>query len=636
MKNYFADDKRTRLALNFVVMLALLTGCAGPVTTRSPQPSATAFPTSTIPAPAITPASLSTNTPDERISEPGRYKGYSEALYNGRTAVSQYITMRDGTQLAALIIRPAQDGKTVESPLPVIWTHNRYHRESVYGWPYILPLLKYGYVIVSVDVRGSGASFGKYLGLFSPEETNDAYDITEWLAAQPWSDGNIGMYGRSYLGITQYMAASKAPPHLKAIFPEMSEFDHYSFVYPGGVFHDDFFRRWGNMIKILDTDGMAVTEDLNKTKLQDALKEHAANQDVYEMYSTLMYRDGLSPITGTQPYKVNNPADYLEEIRSSGVPVYIWDGWYDMFPKDAFLWYSNLTNPKKIVIGPWAHPELGSLDLTTELLRWYDYWLKGIDNGVMNEAPIYYYTMGDGKNSDWHSAWQWPLPEQKITNYYFNGAFSGSVKSINDGSLSLDMPETTEESDEYQVDYSTTSGTATRWAAGYDVMTAPYPNTMMFNDKKGLTYTTAPLSTQVEVTGHPVVHLWVSSSASDGDFFVYLEDVNKAHYSKYVTEGNLRASHRAISKAPYEYLGLPYHRSYVEDIADLPNHPVELVFDLLPTSYVFEAGHRIRVTITCADKDTALTPQLDPPPTVTLYRDSDHASYLELPIIPNP
>ena len=434
MKNYFSDAKRTRLALNFVVILVLLTGCAGPVTTSSPLPSATAFPTSTSPAPAVTAASQSTNTPDEQISEPGKYEGYSEALYNGKTALSQYITMRDGIKLAALIIRPAQDGTTVETPLPVIWTHNRYHRENVYDWPHILPLLKYGYVIVSVDVRGSGASFGKYLGLFSPEETNDAYDITEWLAAQPWSDGNIGMYGRSYLGITQYMAASEAPPHLKAIFPEMSEFDHYSFMYPGGVFHDDFFRRWGNMIKKLDTDGLAVTEDLNKTDLQDALKEHATNQDVYEMYSPLMYRDSLSPITGTQPYKVNNPADYLKEIRSSGVPVYMWDGWYDMFPKDALLWYSNLTNPRKIVIGPWAHPELGSLDLTTELLRWYDYWLKGIDNGVMSEAPIYYYTMGDVKNSGWHSAWQWPLPNEKRTNYYFDGTHAGSIDSINDGS----------------------------------------------------------------------------------------------------------------------------------------------------------------------------------------------------------
>ena len=243
--------------------------------------------------------------------------------------------------------------------------------------------------------------------------------------------------------------------------------------------------------------------------------------------------------------------------------------------------------------------------------------------------------MGEGKNSGWHSAWQWPLPNQKLTNYYFDGAKSGSVDSANDGSLSLASPATAAGVDDYHVDYSTTTGTATRWTAGYNVISPAYP-TMMFNDEKGLTYTSSPLPAEVEVTGHPVVHLWVTSSAKDGDFFAYLEDVTEANYSKYITEGTLRASHRAVSTAPYEYLGLPYHRSNAADIADLPGQPVELVFDLIPTSYIFAAGHRIRVTITCADKDTALTPQLDPPPTVHLYRDADHASCIVLPIIPNP
>jgi putative CocE/NonD family hydrolase len=636
MENFIAGDKQTRSLLYFVVILALLSSCAGPASTNSPLPSETPIPMSTISAPTVTAASLPTNTPEGRLSQPGNYKGYSQPLYYERSSTSQYITMRDGTKLAALILRPAQDGKTVSTPLPVVWTHNRYHREGIFNWHYLQTLLKYGYVIASVDVRGSGASFGTYLGPFSPEETRDAYDITEWLAVQPWSSGNIGMFGRSYLGITQYLAASTAPPHLKAIFPEMAEFDHYSFFYPGGMFRDDFIRQWGKMINGLDTDGSAVDADTDKAMLQVALKEHTANLDVFEMFSPLHYRDSVSTMTGTQLYIVNNPANYLKEIRSSGVPVYHWVGWYDMFPKDALLWYSNLTNPQKIVIGPWAHPQLGSLDLATEELRWYDYWLKGIDNGVMSEAPIYYYTMGDGKKSGWHSAWKWPLPDEKLTNYYFDGTHSGRVDSVNDGTLSLALPVTTAGVDEYHVDYSTTTGTATRWTAGYNVMSPVYPTTLMFNDEKGLTYTSSPLTAEVEVTGHPVVHLWVTSSARDGDFFVYLEDVTEASFSKYITEGNLRASHRAISTAPYNYLGLPYHRSYAEDIVDLPDQPVELVFDLLPTSYVFDAGHRIRVTITCADKDTALTPQLDPPPTIHLYREADHASYIVLPIIPNP
>jgi hypothetical protein len=543
--------------------------------------------------------------------------------------------MRDGTKLAAIILRPARDGEPVKTPLPVIWTHNRYHREGILAWPWLRTVLSYGYIIVSVDVRGSGASFGTFRGPFSPEETCDAYDITEWLAAQPWSNGKIGMYGRSYLGITQFMAASAAPPHLRAIFPEMAEFDHYSFFYPGGVFHDDFVRQWGKMIKTLDTDAMAVDEDGDRAMLQQVLGAHAANLDVFDMFSPLHYRDGLSKATGTLPYDVSNPASYLKEIRSSGVAVYHWAGWNDMFPRDALLWYDNLTNPQKIVIGPWAHSEFGSLDLGMEYLRWFDYWLKGIDNGVMSEAPIYYYTMGAGTRAGWHSAQQWPLSDEKLTTFYFDGANSGSVESANDGSLNPALPEATIGVDEYRVDYSTTTGKTTRWTAGYTGSSPAYPN-LVSNDKKGLTYTSSPLPAEVEVTGHPVVHLWVTSTAKDGDFFAYLEDVTGTGVSKYITEGQLRASHRAESTAPYGNLGLPYHRSDAEDIADLPDQPVELAFDLLPTSYVFDVDHRIRVTITCADKDNALTPELDPPPTVHLYREADHASFIVLPIIPNP
>jgi putative CocE/NonD family hydrolase len=635
MKKFFSHNNHKFSFPYFLVILGLLSGCSYPTSANSSLPGETTIPLSTIMAPTETAISLPVSTSEGRMSLPGNYKGYSQPLYQERSSTSQYITMRDGIKLAALILRPVQDGKTVSTPLPVIWTHNRYHREGIYNWHYLQTLLKHGYIIVSVDVRGSGASFGTYQGPFSPEETRDAYDITEWLAVQPWSNGNIGMYGRSYLGITQYMAASTAPPHLKAIFPEMAEFDHYSFFYPGGMFRDDFIRQWGKMLQTLDADGLPVEVDSNNTLLKEALKEHSANLDMFDMYSPLYYRDTSSTMTGTQLYIVNNPANYLKEIRSSGIPVYHWAGWNDMFPKDALLWYSNLMNPQKIVIGPWAHPQLGSLDLATEELRWYDYWLKGIDNGVMSEAPIYYYTMGDGKKSGWHSAWKWPLPDEKPTNFYFDGTRAGSVDSVNDGSLSPALPLSIPGVDEYHVDYSTTTGTATRWTAGYNVMSSVYPNTLMFYDEKGLTFTTPPLTAEVEVTGHPIVHLWITSSARDGDFFVYLEDITEASYSKYVTEGNLRASHRAISTAPYNYLGLPYHRSNEEDIVDLPDQPVEMVFDLFPTSYIFKAGHRIRVTITCADKDNVLTPRLDPPPTVHLYREADRASYIVLPIIPN-
>ena len=608
--------KRIQTGALLVVLFLTFSACRGRTAGTTPLPSETAVPTI------------------EQISHPGIYEGYSQALYKEWSKTSQYVTVRDGTKLAVDIYRPVQDGKPVSTPLPVIWTHNRYHRENGVLNYSLKELLAHGYIIASVDVRGGGASFGTQQEPFSPEETRDAYDITEWFAAQPWCDGNIGMWGISYLGITQYMAASTRPPHLKAIFPEMAMFDMYSFAYPGGVFHNDFLTHWGTLTKEIDTYGTPVDEDRDGSLLNAASQEHKANRDVYMLAFSAPYRDSADPVLEKGFYQVISPSSYLNEVKDSGIAIYHWAGWYDMYTRDALLWFNNLYNPQRIVIGPWSHTGSGFLDGTAEHLRWYDYWLKGIDNRIMQDAPIYYYTMGAPSRLGWNSAWQWPLPGEQPTNYYFSGESSGSVKSVNDGALSLSAPASGTGKDDYQVDYSTTTGTSTRWDNGAGGSFA-YAD-MTGNDRKGLTYTTPPLAEVVEVTGHPVVHLWITSTATDGDFFVYLEDISEIGISQYITEGTLRASHRALSTAPYKNLGLPYHRSYAEDLADLPGQPVELVFDLLPTSYAFDAGHRIRVTITCADKDNALTPQLSPAPTVSLYREDSHASYIVLPILPNP
>ena len=206
------------------------------------------------------------------------------------------------------------------------------------------------------------------------------------------------------------------------------------------------------------------------------------------------------------------------------------------------------------------------------------------------------------------------------------------MASVNDGQLSADLPSGDSGKDDYVVDYTTTSGTATRWdnavGGGFDY------SGIGENDKKGLTYTTEALDEDVEVTGHPVVHLWVSSTATNGDFFVYLEEVDAEGVSHYVSEGALRASHRAIHEPYYDNLDLPFHRSHEEDMVELrPGEPAEIAFDLQPTSNVFNAGNRIRISITCADKDNASTPELSPPPTVSVYRNTGHASYISLPVI---
>lgn len=581
---------------------------------------------------------------DVRVSKLGQYRGYSQPIYSEWVRTSEYVAVRDGTKLAVDIFRPAKNRVPVGEPLPVLWTHHRYHRADLREGrliteleqsPWLQTILTHGYVIGVVDVRGGGASMGTRQGELTREEARDAYDITEWFARQPWCNGRIGMYGRSYLGIAQYMAASADPPHLVAIFPQMAVFDLYSFLYPGGVFRQDFARQWSEMVSKLDTERLAapVDQDRDGALLTRAAQAHQANRNVFATISTLPYRDSRDPAGSRFPYREWSPSSYVSKIRKSGVGIYHLGGWFDLWPRDALVWFNNLDNRQKIVIGPWSHGQSAGLDLAVEHLRWYDYWLKGIDNGIVNEPPIHYYTMGAPEGQRWRAAWQWPLPNEKPTRFYFHAGPSGSVQSINDGLLSPQPPTSPDDRDDYPVDYTASSGAATRWTNGYGGPFG-YPD-MTSNDQKGLTYTTPPLPSHVEVTGHPVIHLWATSTDKSVDFFAYLEEVDPMGRSQYITEGVLRASCRATSPPPFNYWGLPYRRGLAEDIADRPSGvPVELIFDLHPTSNLFDQGHRIRLTITGADKDNAQAIELSPPPTASIHRNAGYASYLTLPIIP--
>jgi len=241
--------------------------------------------------------------------------------------------------------------------------------------------------------------------------------------------------------------------------------------------------------------------------------------------------------------------------------------------------------------------------------------------------------MGTAKDDAWQTTDEWPPAGVELARFYLGEGETGSVASINDGFLHGEPPGSDTAHDIYPVDYTTTTGEHSRWRA----INWPrdYPD-MRANDEKALTYTTPPLETDLRVTGHPVAHLWLSTGAPDLDLFVYLEEVDSRGRATYITEGNLRASHRAQGEAPFENLGLPYHSHYESDLAAIPSgEPVELVLDLLPTSYLFRAGNRIRITVAFADAGSFQTPLLNPSPEVRLLRDADHASFVDLPIIPS-
>ncbi len=571
---------------------------------------------------------------EDKISRPGQYSGYSQPKYDEWVRTSQYVAVRDGAMLAVDIFRPATNGELVNEPLPVIWSHNRYHRADdtngqlrtiLDSAPWLKTLLAHGYVVGVADVRGSGASYGKRTELYSMQDALDAFDLTEWFAAQPWCDGNVGMFGASFMGAVQLMTASLAPPHLKAIVPQVAPFDRYAEYYPGGVFADQAAATWSQTVKQFDTltPAAPVDEDRDGAMLAEAMRQHRTNADFYQLVASLPYRDSAIPApdgkTSLAPWLTGGAVNHLPAISQSGVAIYHMAGWYDYYRRGALLAFNNLRNPQKVLVGPWTHNRYGEyFDLGAEHLRWYDYWLKGIDNGIMDEPPIYYSITGLPEKQAWRFAQAWPLPEEQSTNLYFHAGPSKSARSVNDGLLYTYPPAGSAGQDDYTVDYSATTTEGTEW-----------------NDQKGLTYTSPPLPQSVQVSGHPVVHLWIASTAQDGDFFVALEEVTPGGTSVHLTDGVLRASHRALAQAPFDALGLPYHRSFAQDMAGLPTgEPVELVFDLLPISNLFDAGHRIRVTLTGIDKGNTQTPLVSPPPTISVYRDASHASYVTLPIIP--
>ena len=591
---------------------------------------------------------------EEKVSVPGKYSGYSPVLYDGYKIFSQYVAVRDGTKLAVDIIRPTQNGVVVDKRLPVVWMLTPYNRRVFSGGALTaqlypgaaLGLVKYGYVVAVVDKRGFYASYGTTYSL----DGWDGYDITEWLAAQPWSTGKVGMWGCSATGGTQVATANLMPPSLKAIFPMSSGGGGISFEpslppttprypsqtdKPGSIPNNDRFA-------------VPVDEDKDGKMLAEAKDAHR-----YNYLGTV-----AAPIApgGLEVPSVRGlPVSYAQ-LQQSKIAMYHAVNWDDLMgsPLSTVIRYNNLNNPQKLILGAGTHciwcTEYSSkeypldFNIVTEELRFFDYWLKGIDNGIIKDPPVCYYTQNGTKgSSDWQASWQWPVPQAKTTPFYLGGGPAGTGYGVNDGILSTTAPEDAGAKDVYTTDYDIPLEMP--YDGAVTIITQP------MQSKKGLTYTTVPLAADMELTGHPVVHLWISSTATDGDFWVDLEDIDPDGKAKTIIPASgspnttiapgqslppglngFRASNRTLNTPSYNRLGLPYHRMGDEDIKPLiPGEITELVFDLRPISYVVKAGHRIRMTITCVIGEA--TPRLSPAPVVTFHRSPTFSSCIALPVI---
>lgn len=610
---------------------------------------------------ALLSMAISTSAIAGKVSRPGHYKGYSEIQYDGWKRSSQYVAVSDGTKLAMDIFRPTDKGEVVTTPLPVIFIFTPYGRGmsvfkgvggnsinlftpvgSYFFQGGLTKLLKYGYVIACADVRGLGASFGARAAANDRTEARDAHDLIEWLGTQDFSNGKVGMWGASYFGQTVLEAITTMPPHLKAAYFGVTNFNYFDAWGRGGITRGSAGevapspQREVKFAVPVDGD-VDNNGDGYPDQLWQAVNEHLDNGPFTGLLQSLPYRDSLSESyeSGTRPYWEDTSAsNYLEQIKKSGVAAYIFGAWYDFLRRDTIMTFVNWPNPAKLLVTQGVHGDSvvglpNQLNQLTEVHRFFDYWLKGIDNGVMEEPPVYYATVTTParhflfpgwrvpKLSSWQFASQWPPHDTRIVNLYLQPDKLGLTPSKHETSW-----------DDHQVDYSIS--TSLEPVVGQSI-----PNATEF-DEKGLTYTTEPLGEDSWVDGFPVMTLWVSSDNRDGDFFVVLEDVDRSGNSYYVSDGRLRASLAKTHQPPYDFLGLPWHRAYVEDENKLtPGEPVKLEMTMMPTSYMFKKGHRIRVSVVNSmGKVFNMEPQFnsDAPGWIRVYHDSTRQSKITLPV----
>ncbi|MDH3732802.1 MAG: CocE/NonD family hydrolase [Gemmatimonadota bacterium] len=578
-----------------------------------------------------------------------------------------YVEMRDGVRIAIDVWLP--EGLERRQRLPTVMRATRYWRaqarvdaplEQVSNYAEAGRFNDAGYALVIVDARGSGASFGERRFELAEEEVRDYGEIVDWIIAQPWSNGRVGAYGVSYAGNTAEMLTVNNHPAVKAVAPLFNDFDNFGhLVFPGGVLDIGFLEGWSRSVAMMDQNdicGLAdatddecndlldivtgvkpVDADTSGLLLIQAVAEHAANTVPFESALEYSFRDDpFGPFGETNVGHRRSPSGHLPQIEASGAAMFIRVGWQDAATVNGTLGrYNTIDNPQQVYIGAWDHGAGNDTDpfLPVDtpvspdaaeqfagLVEFFDAHLKEDGTGV-TPTEINYYTMGAG---EWTRTDVWP-PDGFETRSWFFGS---------EGRLVEEWPSSPDASDSYTVDFTATTGSQNRWATNGGAGDVIYGDRAQ-EDAKLLTYTSAPMAADVEITGHPVVTLHVASTETDGAFIVYLEDVAPDGTVAYLTEGQLRAITRRVTDDPPLYRKYGPHRSELRADAHplVPGQVAEIEFDLWATSALILEGHRIRVAIAGADDGTFLRyPRDGSVPVLTVHRDVSRPSRIDLPM----
>jgi putative CocE/NonD family hydrolase len=573
---------------------------------------------------------------------------------------SLYLRMADGCRLAVDIYLPVtQEARR----WPTICIFTPYYRRfrlkagsnatepSPNIFRYRDMFVPRGYALVVVDVRGTGASFGTRDSFRSPREREDYRGIADWIVAQPWSDGRIGATGISYLGAACDFLASTGHEAVRAIAPLFSVWDTYQdHYYPGGILLTALAQTYEQLISALDRDRRdvlrtfayyadpnlegphPVDDDADGTLCAAAVAEHAGNFSMPDFITEFRFREQPLPYDETFSSASFSPYHYMEGIRPD-VAVCSISGWMDGagYANGAIARHLTLANPQRyLLLGPWDHGARVNVSLwrrqvdpqlpvLAEVLRFFDQHLAGRETGLADEARVHYFTMRDEL---WRSADDWPPLGEATRTFHLAAGRTLSADADAAGS------------DAYKVDFAFGTGPHTRYERLAALDNRDYYTDWHGRDAPLLTYMSAPLEADAEMTGHAAAELWLASSEADAAIHLYLTEVEADGTERYVTEGVMRALHRKdATDTPQHRTAWPTHSFRRQDAAPLtPGKPERMRIALLPVSWLFRKGSRIRLAIGGADADHYAQVPHGRPPTLTVHHGGAMASHITLPL----
>jgi hypothetical protein len=552
--------------------------------------------------------------------------------------------MRDGVTLIADVYRPEGEGR-----YPVLLTRTPYDRHGYIGTAAVLA--SHGYVVVLQDARGRYGSEG----VFYPfrNEAADGYDTVEWAAALPNANGKVGMFGGSYVGATQMLAASARPPHLVAIHPVVTAAEYYEgWTYQGGALMQWFTSSWATGLAE-DTLQRRADETANPKTWVEALPVQSYRLLEPPAASELApyYRDWLAHETADDYWRAVRVKDHYGDMTVKGLHQ---AGWHDIFSRGSIENYMGLRAGaataearagQRLVVGPWGHTQtlaegkvgdvtFGKAALVDDdeiLLEWADWSLKGTANEHATGAPVRLFIMGENA---WRDEQEFPLARAVATRYYLHSS-RGANSLAGDGRLSLDRPRK-ETADRFEYDPGhpvRTLGGRLCCGAKVPVEYHPGPADQRPNESRPdvLVYSTGPLARDLEVTGFITAEIWAATSAVDTDFTAMLVDVDPSGYARYLADGILRARYRSS-------------RERAEPLT--PGRIEKYAIDLGATGNVFKAGHQLRLYVSSSNfprfnrnlntGEPVATGTRMVKAEQTVYHDAEHSSALVLPVVPRP